>query len=173
MTKFLLLTMVTSSFALAQPPQPAPGMVGALQQGWRGIRTNLARAAEKMPEDAYSFKATAETRTFAAWVGHATDSTTRACAQASGDNRQPPGAEKSATTKADAVKLLNEALDYCDKVYGAVTEESAAEKLGNAQRPRSAILYGNIAHQNEHYGSIAVYLRLKGLVPPSTEGRGR
>ena len=66
---------------------------------------------------------------------------------------------------------LKEALEYCDKVYASLTEASAAEKVkaGNSERSRAAVLYGNVAHQNEHYGAIAVYLRLKGIVPPSSD----
>jgi uncharacterized damage-inducible protein DinB len=38
----------------------------------------------------------------------------------------------------------------------------------NAQASRGSVLVFNTAHNNEHYGNIIVYLRLKGIVPPST-----
>jgi uncharacterized damage-inducible protein DinB len=68
---------------------------------------------------------------------------------------------------------MNDALAYCDEVYTGTTDTSFNQivtMLGRAktQASRGSVLVFNTAHNNEHYGNIVVYLRLKGRVPPST-----
>ncbi len=79
----------------------------------------------------------------------------------------------SKTSKADLVAALKEAFSICDAVHDSLTDASAAEivKTGRGQRSRLGLLAGNVSHANEEYGYMAVYLRLKGIVPPSSEGR--
>lgn len=43
--------------------------------------------------------------------------------------------------------------------------------MGQRQRSRLGLLAGMVSHSNEEYGYMAVYLRLKGVVPPSSERR--
>jgi hypothetical protein len=95
------------------------------------------------------------------------------CSRISGTQRNINAASK--TSKADLVAALKESFAACDPVYNALSDANAAEPVaaGRAQRPRLTVLAGNIAHDNECYGSMAVYLRLKGIVPPSTEGMGQ
>ena len=64
--------------------------------------------------------------------------------------------------KAELAALLAESTAYCEKVYG---DPSFAAGAG------VKALVGNVAHSNEHYGNLVTYLRMKGLVPPSTERR--
>ena len=40
---------------------------------------------------------------------------------------------------------------------------------GSSMVPRASVLTLAAYHGGHHYGSIAVYLRANGLVPPSTE----
>ena len=70
---------------------------------------------------------------------------------------------------------LLDSLAYCDSVYQGTTDANFGERasvagLGNkpTATTRGAILMFNTTHNNEHYGNIVVYLRLKGIVPPST-----
>jgi hypothetical protein len=62
----------------------------------------------------------------------------------------------------------------CDAVFSGTTDANASELVPSfgGQVPRASALYGMIIHSNECYGNMAVYMRLKGLVPPSSEGRG-
>jgi uncharacterized damage-inducible protein DinB len=74
---------------------------------------------------------------------------------------------------------LNDSLVYCDRVYAATTDANFAQPvqiahvngMGSTNTVRGAVLMYNIAHNNEHYGNLAVYMRLKGHVPPSTARR--
>ncbi len=128
-------------------------------------------AAEKMPEENYSFKPTPEVRSFGQLVGHLADSQYYFCAQATGDANPGGGIEKSKTGKMELVAALKEAVAYCGKTYAAMTDAKGGEmvKLMNFDVARLAVLSANTAHDYEHYGNMATYMRLKGIVPPTSE----
>lgn len=174
----VILTLLASCAAMvawAQMPAQmgAPSMAGDIKQAYSSIKSNLILAAEKMPEDGYNYQPTKEERNFGAWVAHIADAQLGTCSRIAGSNATPNAASK--TTKADLIAALKASFDACDPVYAALTDANAAEAVaaGRAQRPRLTVLAGNIAHDNECYGSMAVYLRLKGIVPPSTEAMGQ
>jgi len=153
----------------------SPSMAAVVKGMHATIRRNLAEAAESMPADEYSFKPTPEVRTFAQLIGHVIFGNFYFCAQAKGEQPQLNQNYEKVTEKAALVKALNESLAYCDEVYGATTDanfnqlvKATAPNGGGAQTGRGSLLVFNTAHNNEHYGNIIVYLRLKGHVPPST-----
>ena len=133
---------------------------------------NILKAADKMPEDHYSFKPTPEVRSFGQLIGHIADAQYGICGRA-GTMQKPAGSiEKTKTSKADLVAALKEAIAGCDAVYTALTDAQAAEKvkfIGGAERTKLSVLQFNTVHNYEHYGNIVTYMRLKGLVPPSSE----
>ncbi len=129
-------------------------------------------AAEKMPEENYSFKPTPEVRSFGQLVGHLADSQYYFCSLAAGE--KPPvagGVEKSKTSKADLVAALKEAVAYCNQTHAGMTDAKGGEmtKLMNQDFARLTVLAGNTAHDYEHYGNMVTYMRLKGIVPPTSE----
>jgi hypothetical protein len=73
--------------------------------------------------------------------------------------------------KATIVEALKASFVECDKAYAALSDANMTEMLqaGPAKRSRLGILWGNVSHDNEQYATLALYLRLKGLVPPSSE----
>ena len=154
----------------------SPSMAAVTRAMHAAIRRNLAEAAEAMPAADYAFKPTPEVRTFGQIVGHVAFGNFLFCSQAAGEAvPASAGPARTAADKAALVKALNDSLAYCDGVYAATTDATfgAAIKTpgpGGSSRDatRGGILVFNTAHNNEHYGNIAVYLRLKGLVPPST-----
>jgi uncharacterized damage-inducible protein DinB len=153
----------------------SPSMAAVVKGMHATIRRNLAEAAESMPADEYSSKPTPEVRTFAQLIGHVIFGNFYFCAQAKGEQPQFGGQNyEKVTEKAALVKALNESLAYCDEVYGATTDANfnqmvkAASPNGGTQTGRGSLLVFNTAHNNEHYGNIIVYMRLKGHVPPST-----
>ena len=83
--------------------------------------------------------------------------------------------EKEVSQKAALVKGITAANEYCAAAFASANDKWMLETVtqqmgGNAmQVPRAAILAGTTSHSNESYGSMAVYMRLNGLVPPSTE----
>jgi len=167
----------TSSMAFAQqaqpanPPQNANPLSAELKQMYTGVKNNLIKMAEKMPEENYSFKAAPEIRAFGQLVAHVADSQARTCSAVNGEQKAVNAASK--TSKADLVAALKESFAFCDKAFDSLTDAKASEviQMGQRQRSRLGALAGTVSHSNEEYGYMAVYLRLKGIVPPSSEGR--
>jgi DinB superfamily len=156
---------------VAQAPPPTPSVPDAIRAQYNGIKNNLLKAADKMPEDAYDFKPSPEERSFGGWVAHVADAQTAGCSRALGN--PTGGGAASKTSKIDLVAALKDSFTTCDAAYAALTDSNASEPVQSYRgpTPRLAALVGNIEHDNECYGSMAVYLRLKGIVPPSSEPR--
>jgi uncharacterized damage-inducible protein DinB len=155
----------------AAPPQNANPMSAELKQSYANIKNNLTKMAEKMPEENYGFKATADIRTFGELVGHVADAQARTCSAVNGEPKALNAGSK--TSKADLVAALNESFGICDKAFDSMTDAKAAEmvSIGQRQRSKLGMLAGMITHSNEEYGYMSVYLRLKGVTPPSSERR--
>jgi uncharacterized damage-inducible protein DinB len=135
------------------------------------VKVWLLGSAEKMPEANYSFKPTDAVRSFGQIIGHVADAQYVFCSPVLGEKNPAPGIEKSKTTKADLIAALKEAFAYCDKAYDGMTDAAAPQtvKFFGGETPRLSILNVNISHNAEHYGNLVTYLRLKNIVPPSSE----
>jgi uncharacterized damage-inducible protein DinB len=149
----------------ANPISASHGKVYAMLAGV------VVSAAEKMPEENYGFKPTADVRSFGQLVGHLADSQYYFCALASGQSQPASEAEKTKTKKADLVAALKDAVAYCNKAYAGMTDAKGGEmvKLMGSDFARLTVLSANTAHDYEHYGNMATYMRIKGIVPPSSE----
>jgi len=128
-------------------------------------------AAQKMPEENYSFRPTPEVRSFGQIVGHVADAQYMFCSLAAGETNPAKGIEKTKTSKADLVAALKDAVAYCNKAYSGMTDAKGSEmvKFMNFNVARMTVLSLNTAHADEHYGNIVTYLRIKGIVPPTSE----
>jgi DinB superfamily len=135
----------------------------------KGFMTSMAN---NMPEENYSFKPTPDIRTFAQMVAHVADTQAGACSTAAGSPKRIGAASK--TTKADLVAALKQSFDMCDAAWDGLTEATAAEpaSFGPFKGTKLFVLEFNTSHSYEEYGYMSIYLRLKGIVPPSSEGRG-
>jgi DinB superfamily len=163
----LTLLVMLGSFALkAQNPFSADA-----KQSYTGIKNTLLKAADKMPEANYSFRTTPAVRTYGEIIGHIADTQLLLCGMAKGE--QKTGTAASKTSKADLVAALKASFDYCDGIYNSMTDASGAAmvKMFGRDVSKLGVLNFNIAHDNEMYGTAAAYLRIKGIVPPSSEGR--
>ena len=139
---------------------------------YTSVKNNVTRAAEKMPEENYSFKPVEDVRTFGQLIGHIADAQNNACAAAMGEKNPTPGIEKSKTSRSDLIAALKASYDLCDKAYAALTDATAVQPVqARGNRPQLIVLDANTSHSNEHYGNIVTYMRIKGLVPPSSEKR--
>lgn len=154
--------------AAAPPANPLSAHQKAI---YRGVKAVLLRSAEKMPEESYGFKPTDSVRSFGQIVGHAAESQYAFCSRALGEKSPAPKIEQTKTSKADLVAALKEAFAYCDKAYDGMTDASATETIQfmGGDAPKIAALNVNSLHSIEHYGNLVVYLRMKNLVPPSSE----
>jgi uncharacterized damage-inducible protein DinB len=151
----------------------SPSMASVVKAMHATIRQNLADAAQSMPAEEYSFKATPQVRSFAELIGHVVNANFLFCSQAKGE--PPPSREnfEKVADKAALVKGMTDALKYCDEVYNGTTDANYGALItmigpAKKQASRGSVLVFNTAHNNEHYGNLVVYMRLKGHVPPST-----
>ena len=136
---------------------------------YRGVKTLLVRSAERMPEENYGFRPVETVRTFGQILGHVADSQYAFCSTVLGEKNPAPKVEQSKTTKADLVAALKDAFAYCDKAYDGLTDASAAELVGPGPSPKLGMLTIANVHGVEHYGNLIVYMRMKNLVPPSSD----
>jgi uncharacterized damage-inducible protein DinB len=135
------------------------------------MKTILVSSAEKMPEENYNFKPTDSVRSYGQIVGHVADAQYNFCSLALGEANPGLKIEQSKTTKADLVAALKGALAYCDKAYDGMTDASGTQtvKLFGMDMPKFGVLNINNAHDMEHYGNLVTYMRLKNIVPPTSE----
>ena len=168
--KLLATLILLSCTTLAQTPDLKsmsgyPKMVNTQVTAW------IEGAANKMPEEEYGFKPDPAVRSFGQILGHIADANYLFCSAALGEKNPSPDVEKTKTTKADLTSALRDAFAYCNRAYAGLTDANAAEtiKAFGQERNRLGVLWFNASHNLEHYGNLVVYLRSKGIVPPSSE----
>src|ERR1700692_183958 len=174
-----LLAIPTAAQTGQQPP--ANALSTWLRNAYMGNRNNIVRTAEKMPEENYGLRpgTQEEVRTFGQQVGHVANFNYLWCSQAKGEKNPNAGKNlEKLTTKAEFLKAASDAFAYCDPVYAALTDVSGTETIDITQENgrqtrnlRMALLILNYGHNNEIYGSMVSYLRMKSIVPPASEPR--
>jgi hypothetical protein len=161
------LLLLAASFGGVLHAQIPASLISDQKAAYTAIKNNLMKAAEKMTDDGYNFKPTPEMQTFAQRIAHFAGQI-GTCSALTGERKQ----SKGGTNKAELVAALKESFDACDAAWDSMNDKSAAEMVagrGGQQRSKLSILIGNTTHLNESYGYICPYLRLKGIVPPSSD----
>ncbi|MGI4831021.1 MAG: DinB family protein [Janthinobacterium lividum] len=156
---------------VAAPAGPV-GPAAEVQRSYAGLKTNILKAANAMPGDEYNFKPIPEIRTFARVVNHVSEAQLHACGAANGTATSAmPTVPPETSDKATILQALQESFAECDKAFAAITDSNATDMLplGAARRSRIGLLWGTVSHDNEQYATLALYMRLKGLLPPSSE----
>jgi hypothetical protein len=176
--------LAVSGMTFAQAPMTMPmgqapaggstatGPAAEVQRAYAGQMNNILKAAEKMPADQYQYKPTPEVRTFARVVNHVTEAQARSCGVA--NHTAPADMVKTPSDTADKDAIiagLKASFAECDKAFAATTDANFTEMYtaGQGKRSRAGLMWGTVSHDNEQYATLAIYLRLKGLVPPSSE----
>jgi uncharacterized damage-inducible protein DinB len=169
----LAMGVVCAIFVSLPMSYGADPLVAGQKALYEGTKNNLLRSAERMPEQSYSFKPAPDVRTFGELVGHLADYQYVFCSAAAGEKPPVSGIEETKHSKADLIQALKEGFAYCDKVYAGITDAKLADMVKLEGRSMAVLtaLTVNTSHNNEHYGNIVTYLRMKGLVPPSSERR--
>ena len=159
--------LAVTSTAQAQTANP---IADHLKGQWTNIRDLLTKMADAMPDDAYRFKPTPEMEDFGKRMAHVVGFNMRSCAMAKGE--QKPLTFSANPTKSEIQAAVKEANAECDSVFNTLTDAGAMKMIAagrGGQRPAFAILEANVLeHSQEMYGYMAPYLRLKGIVPPSS-----
>jgi uncharacterized damage-inducible protein DinB len=177
----LMVVLTASSAAFGQTSDAGVGAVlspstaVSVNNMHMTSRRNLIEAAEAMPAADYAFKPTPQVRSFAQLIAHVAMANYFFCSTAKGEPIPIMiNLEQTVTDKPGAAKALGDALSYCDAAYKETTDANANQQVkvsgpgGNTQTTRALVLMFNTTHNNEHYGNVVLYLRLKGIVPPST-----
>src|SRR5271168_11312 len=174
-----LAGMTLSNSTLAQvgnpPAAPATPATDPLskeaQTNYARVKANIVKSADKMPAEDYSFKPTPDIRTFARVLNHVTEAQAHICGAINGSKPDAITVPPETADKATIVAALNASFAECDKAYASVTDANMTEMIaaGPVKRSRLGLLWGNASHDNEQYATLALYMRLKGLVPPSSE----
>jgi uncharacterized damage-inducible protein DinB len=174
------LLAIPAAAQMDQQP-PANPLSTFLRNVYTGNRNNIVRSADKMPEENYGLRPgpQEEVRTFGQQVGHIARFNFLWCSQAKGEKNPAAGKDlEKLATKAELMKALNDAFAYCDSAYSALTDASGLETVDITQENgrqtknlRMALLILNYGHNNEIYGNLVTYLRMKSIVPASSEPR--
>jgi hypothetical protein len=173
---WMCAVVMVSGVAIGQAPASAPagpsGPAAEVQRAYAGVKKNNLKSAELMPADSYSYKPEPDIRTFARVVTHVIEAQFRSCGIANGKAAADiPKAPAETADKATIVAALNASFAECDTAYAALTDANVLEVLsvGPAKRSRIGLMWGNSSHDTEQYATLALYLRLKGITPPSSE----
>ena len=173
MSRFLFLALLG---CCALPAQSQNTLVAEAKFPWTVVRDNLFKMAEKMPAENYSFKPTPEIESFRQRLAHIAGANLFVCQGVMGRQATPrPGS--AATSKEELIALLQQASTACDSAFDSLSDAAAMEKISSRlggpfppdpTRTKLATLNNMVRHSNEMYGYMCVYLRLKGIVPPSS-----
>ncbi len=173
----VLAAAVVSAPQAPATSQQAPSLVSEVQSTFNRIQGYIQKAAAEFPEDKYTWQPTPEVRSWARLMAHIVDDN-GTCSPLIGeprparlDDEDTPNSAANKMKKADLEKALADSFAVCGKAFTAVNESNMLERNGN--RSKIGTLIYNMSHINEHYGNIVTYMRLNGMVPPSSAGRGR
>ena len=171
----LLLAVVAAVPLKAQAPKVYAKFspVAASRAAWEDVMGNITKAAEQVTEANYSYKPTPAVRSFGQLIGHVAGAQHLYCGAILGEKTgNEDDIEKTATTKDALVAALKVSNDHCRKAY-AVLDADASKMVTAFGQDESALsaLIGNAMHDQEHYGNIVTYMRMLGMVPPSSQPR--
>lgn len=164
-----ILFLFAATGAWAQTGASNP-MVAGSKVFYQMAKQDILRTAEKVPEDKYSFRPAPTVRTIGQLLAHVADGQYEMCGGAAG-KRDDNHVEETAKTKPEIIAALKTAFAYCDEIYAGMTDAKAAEQIGSEGRKmtRMSLLDFNVAHTMEHYGNLVTYMRIEGIIPPSSE----
>jgi uncharacterized damage-inducible protein DinB len=179
-----LLAVPAAAQQGGQGQQGPPTVAAFVRNLYMGGKNNIIKSGIKMPEEFYGLRpgTQMEVRTFGQHLAHVANYNYLWCSEAKGEKNPNAGInlEKTLTTKADIMKALTDSFAYCDSAYDALTDASGAEVLTitqesgrTMQQTRMGLLILNVVHNSELYGNIVTTLRIKNIVPPSSEPRGQ
>jgi len=178
MLSVVLLCVVASATAVwgqekpsAAPSTSANPLSSFNKDTYSRIKAIILQSAEKMPEENFSFKPTEAVRSYGQILGHIADAQYVFCSSVLEEKNPSPKVEQTKKTKPELIAALKEAFAYCDKAYDGMTDASAPQpvKFFGGDDPKLGILSMNNAHTAEHYGNLITYMRLKNIVPPTSE----
>ena len=177
-----LLGAVMPAAAQGAPASSSKDALAAwLRNAYTGRKNDLVKSAENVPDDLYGLRPglQKEVRTYGQIIGHLANFNYMWCSQARQEKNPAQGKDfEKLATRAELTQALKDAFSYCDPVYANLTDASGLEVISITQEdgrqtrvPRMSLLILNLTHNNEHYGNLVTYMRIKSIVPPSSQPR--
>ncbi len=165
---FARLLVIGAAAACGLSAQDSTTFIYEARQLYQSVTENLMKSAEKMPAAYYQFQPTHESPTFADWINELTASQADVCSAIDSKTVQ---LKLYPQDKAHMVEMLRDSIRRCSAAYDAVNNFTASQEVtfGGKRHTKLGLLFMNVSHDYEVYGQMAVYLRLKGLVPPSVK----
>ena len=166
-----VLPLSAQTPAAPRPPQTFPAY---LQGQYATLKRNITGSVDKMPAEHFAFKPVPEVMSYAEMLTHITETQYGYCSTVKGAANPGASLNFTVTDKGAVGQLVKDSFAYCDEVFAAVTNENALEMLtrGSAPNQRQLARVNQmtqlIVHGNEHYGNLVTYMRMKGIVPPSS-----
>jgi uncharacterized damage-inducible protein DinB len=164
----LLICLLASSAVASAQDNPLSAFN---KRSYGVVKSWLLASAEKMPAESYTFKPTDTVRSFGQIIGHAADAQYYFCSPVLGEKGPADSVEKTKTSKAELIPALKDAFAFCDKAYDTVDDTTGLQrvKLFGGELTKISALSANVTHNAEHYGNLVTYLRIKNIVPPSSD----
>jgi uncharacterized damage-inducible protein DinB len=166
----LLAVLLAVTTAITPQAQPDP-TIASTKTGLLAVKGYVMKSIDLVPEDMLAFKPTPDIRSMGQLFGHIADANFQICSAATGKKPEMQGIEKGKTTKADLKTALEASFKFCEAGFDGLTAATANETVKffmPGTTTRLGALTFNTAHDFEHYGNLVTYMRLKGLVPPSS-----
>jgi uncharacterized damage-inducible protein DinB len=170
--KLLTAALLFAAAASAQET-PANPLVTVSKSIYAYANNNILRSIDKIPDDMWNFQPTKDVRTVGQLFAHIADGQYEFCGVVAEGHAVQKGIEKTLKTKAEIAAALKDAIAYCNAAYAKMTDTDAATMVDffGMKITKLGAMDLNIAHNMEHYGNLVTYMRLKGIVPPSSEGQ--
>ena len=169
----LMITALSFTALLSAQETPANPLVTVSKNVYAIAKNDVLRSLDKVSDQLWSFQPTPDIRTFGQLFAHIADAQYEFCGVAAEGRSVSKNIEKSLKTKAEVSDALKSAFAYCDSAYSNLTDKTAADMVSffNMKITKLGAMDFNTAHTMEHYGNLVTYMRLKGIVPPSSEQR--
>jgi hypothetical protein len=168
--RMLLLVAALAVSAAGQSAKSDP-QVASAKAFYDAIKGLILKSADRMPEGKYEFKPAADVMTYGFMLAHLANAQFYQCSTAMGEQTIDKGYPQKLHAKAEIVAALKDGFAYCDAAYAKLTDASSAKMVNffGAQRTILSGLYSNTTHMWEHYGNMVTYMRINGIVPPSSD----
>jgi hypothetical protein len=165
----IFVVLLSTATVAQQSKNPVSDVLREMQ---KGRAKNTVGAFEEMPADQYGFKPTPGQMSFGELAGHIVESNYYFCANV-GDVPQPKVTELKGSESKDAlVAAMKSSFDFCGTALEKASDSKMTENItwfDGKPRTRAWAFLGLASSWADHYGAAAMYLRLKGLLPPTAK----
>jgi uncharacterized damage-inducible protein DinB len=166
--RLTLVALIPVLLFAADAAAASPGAAGEYSKHFAALSKLSVAVAEAMPAEQYSFRPHPDSMNFGQLMLHIASTNYQFCAGLK-DSTPPAFASLTDTDKGAIVKFLGDSFEYCNGVISGATEEQMTKTHSSpdGQLPGREVLLAMYVHVAHHRGQAEIYLRDKGIKPPS------